>query len=146
MLSQIICRKPLGQLGMLQFYFIFSHSNLLQDHLLLSMNRGRLRVPEMNWKPKRSFEEERRSFSRAVLELSFQMHPSHPNTETRKRGLTQGEKRRFMRTVKCFSYRKGNNYAQSVNWKDRLMPSSSGPWNLDHTRMYHVGLLGERMT
>lgn len=31
---------------------------------------------------------------------------------------------------------KGNNWAQRVNWEDRLLLSSSGPWHWGHMRRY----------
>lgn len=114
-LTQIICMRSPGQLGELPFHFISFHSNLLQNHLLLSTRRGRLRVPEMNLKPKWSFVEEKGSVSGTALELPFQMCTLLTTRRNQWRAEAGGEKRRFTRTSERFAGLKGNSSAQGVN-------------------------------
>lgn len=86
-----------------------------QNHLLLSMRRGRLSVPEMNLKPKWSFVEEKGSVSGTALELPFQMCTLLTTRRNQWRAEAGGEKRRFRRTSERFADLKGNSSAQGVN-------------------------------
>lgn len=61
------------------------------------MSRGKLNVPEINLKPKQSFVEEKRSFYRTVLELSFlDEQPFLPPTEIRIKGAEAGRREKVL--------------------------------------------------